>query len=61
MVRKIIVQCKANSDKDFIFDVFSNKGFVSNANSYFKTDQAADICCAEIDNEDQANPIDNDK
>ncbi len=32
--------CHAVSDKDFIFDIFSNKGFVPNASIYLQADQS---------------------
>lgn len=34
MKKKLISTCKGYSDKDFIFDIFSDKGFVTDANAY---------------------------
>ncbi len=39
--------CKGVSDKDFIYDVFRNKGFVSHADTYLQTPQTPDF----IDND----------
>ncbi len=35
--RNIVCLCKGVSDKDFIFDVFSDKGFVADATGFFKS------------------------
>lgn len=35
--RNIVCLCKSVSDKDFIFDVFSDKGFVADAKSFLKS------------------------
>lgn len=37
MRKQKLNRCKSISDKDFIFDVFKNKGFVSNANAFLQT------------------------
>nr|WP_319400070.1 hypothetical protein [uncultured Carboxylicivirga sp.] len=37
--RKAHCMCKGISDKDFIFDVFSDKGFVTDAGSFFNTNE----------------------
>ncbi len=31
--------CNSISDKDFIFEIFSNNGFVQNADSFLSTDR----------------------
>ncbi|MCU4163361.1 hypothetical protein [Carboxylicivirga caseinilyticus] len=31
--------CKGVSDKDFIYDIFSDKGFVMNAGNFFNSDK----------------------
>ncbi|MCU4154796.1 hypothetical protein J1N10_02340 [Carboxylicivirga sp. A043] len=44
MNKQIQQCCQKVSDKDFIFDLFSNTGFVANASSYLQNDQNNNCC-----------------
>ncbi|MCG8579354.1 MAG: hypothetical protein MI866_05530 [Bacteroidales bacterium] len=49
MKKPIKIFSKEISDRDFIFDIFSNKGFGTNATTYLKNEQNNDLNCNECD------------
>lgn len=36
--KNVVCFCDGISDRDFIFDIFSDKGFVANANNFLQSD-----------------------
>ena len=57
--KNVICFCNGMSDKDFIFEVFSDKGFVADANGFLKSDRQKsseqEAGCVEGDTQQNAN------
>ncbi|MCT4588440.1 MAG: hypothetical protein N4A71_11495 [Carboxylicivirga sp.] len=43
MQKTLKLACKGYSDKDFIFDIFSDNGFVTDANQYLHSNHHNDL------------------
>ncbi|WP_430815801.1 hypothetical protein [Carboxylicivirga sp. RSCT41] len=59
MKKHLKIHNKEVSDRDFIFDIFSSKGFAINATNYLKNDQSNDLNtndCEDAETEKSSEP-----
>jgi len=53
MIENKSIRCKDFSDRDFIYDIFSNKGFATNASSFLNPRNQSETILSDQDIEEQ--------